>query len=75
MKRWKVILSGDYEIVEAETKEEAKRIAGEKNYWVSQEWLDKLNEGRSKKARIIVKEDKRLYGWDLINSLGASRYD
>jgi hypothetical protein len=75
MKRWKVMLRDTSIIVEAETKEEAKRIAGERNYWVSQEWLDKLNEGRTKKARIIVKEDKNLYGWDLINSMGCSKYD
>ena len=75
MKRWKVMLHGDYEIVEANTKEEAKEIAGKKNYWVSQEWLNKLNAGREKKYRIIVKEDTRLYGWDLIESLGCSKYD
>ena len=75
MKRWKVMLHGDCEIVEAETKEEAREIAGKKNYWVSQEWLDKLNAGSSKKYKIIVKEDKNLYGWDLINSMGCSKYN
>ena len=75
MKLWKVSLANSYRIVEAETKEEAKEIAGKKNYWVSQEWLNKLNAGSSKKYRIIVKEDKRLYGWDLIDSLGCSKYD
>ena len=75
MKLWKVMLLGNYKIVEAETREEAKKIAGEQSYWVSQERLDKLNEGREKKYRIIVKEHKKLYGWDLINSLGCSKYD
>jgi hypothetical protein len=76
MKLWKVILANSYRIVEAETREEAKKIAGEQCYWVSQEWLDKLNAGRTEhKYRIIVREHKKLYGWDLINSLGSSKYN
>ena len=76
MKLWKVILANSYRIVEAETREEAKKIAGEQCYWVSQEWLDKLNAGRTEhKYRIIVREHKKLYGWDLINSLGCSKYN
>ena len=62
MKRWRVIYHGFYECVEAETKEEAKQKAIAINSW----WAGK---------RLTVKEDKRLYGWDLINSLGCSKYD
>ena len=62
MKRWRVIYHGFYECVEADTKEEAKQKAIAINSW----WAGK---------RLTVKEDKRLYGWDLINSLGCSKYD
>ena len=65
MKRWTVCCAGFKCHVEADTKEEAKKIAAERDSWF------KPREG----YRIIVKEDKNLYGWDLINSLGISKYD
>jgi hypothetical protein len=62
MKRWKVMCKGFYEYVKADTKEEAKQKAiAYHSWWVGQ--------------RIIVKEDKNLYGWDLIESAGCSKYD
>ena len=62
MKHWKVFYKGHYESVNADTKEEAKQKAIKiHNWWAGQ--------------RLTVKEDKELYGWDLIDSLGCSKYD
>ena len=62
MKRWKVIYHGFCEYVEADTKEEAKQKAITIHSW----WAGK---------RLTVKEDKNLYGWDLIESAGCSKYN
>ena len=62
MKRWRVIWHGFVECVEAETKQEAKQKVIERRPW----WKD---------YRLTVKEDKNLYGWDLIESKGISKYD
>ena len=62
MKHWKVFHKGFCECVEADTKEEAKQKAIAIHSW----WAGQ---------RLTVKEDKELYGWDLIESVGCSKYD
>jgi len=63
MKQWKVSFCKDYAIVEAETKEAAKKYAQEHYYFCSPERVAFFNQpdqdGYQKKYRVTVREYKR----------------